>query len=638
MNNIKYRKDIDGLRAVAVILVLIYHAFPKILTGGFVGVDVFFVISGYLITSIILSEMKKNEFSIKEFYRRRIDRIYPSLLAVLISSYAFGWFVLLPDEYGQHGKLIAASSVFLTNVALFMGSGYFDISSTLKPLLHLWSLGIEEQFYLIFPVALLLLYKRNCNIFFWLTLVAIVSFSINLIAIDADKVFYLPYYRLWELLSGSLLAIRKIESKNNLENTKNIQSVVGLLLILIPALTFTPESTFPGWMMSLPIAGTCLIISAGERSIINSFVLSSRFFVYIGIISYPLYLWHWPLLSFTFIIYGQHQHFLLLILLLFASFILAALTYQFIEKPLRSIRSWKLKTIPLFFMVIVIGVIGLYTYSQNGLINRDSISQTYKANEQLIGPLWQYTQNETCTKQYQTTLSTTLPWWYCFLKKQSDPDVILLGNSYANQLYPAFALNKKLKDLNVLSIGIYDPTVGVSEGSYQEIKNGMELTLYINDLIKSSNGLKYIVIGGLDPNPSDEYVKFLIKRIHQVEGKNTKIIIFLPHLIIDGNVKSCINRPLNKAHGECEVSFNKINKLRGNFQKIKNSVSIEFPDVLFFDPNSIFCNEVSKTCSSMKNGLPLYRDEYHHLSPFASGLVGESFGEWAKKNVPDILK
>lgn len=167
MSGIKYRKDIDGLRALAVTLVVIYHAFPSVLTGGFIGVDVFFVISGFLITSIIFKEIQSDKFTIKEFYRRRIDRIFPALIIVLVSVYVFGWFTLLPDEYMQLGKLLAASSVFITNIVLFKDVGYFDISSSLKPLLHLWSLGIEEQFYLIFPLILFFLYKKKkLNVFF----------------------------------------------------------------------------------------------------------------------------------------------------------------------------------------------------------------------------------------------------------------------------------------------------------------------------------------------------------------------------------------------------------------------------------------------------------------------------------------
>ncbi|MDW3779161.1 acyltransferase family protein [Kluyvera cryocrescens] len=643
MERLQYRKDIDGLRAIAVILVIIYHAFPSILTGGFIGVDIFFVISGYLITSIIHREIVNNKFSIIEFYRRRIDRIYPSLLVVLIASYIFGWFTLLPDEYAQHGKLMAASSVFMTNIALFRGAGYFDISSTLKPLLHLWSLGIEEQFYLVFPLALALICKYSNKIIPWVISGIAISFAMNLFIHSQDEAFYLPQYRLWELLAGSLISLTSTKIQFNKKLNSNLLSLLGLLFILLPALIFTPEKTFPGWLILFPIIGAMLVIIVGDTTFINAKILSSKPFVFIGLISYPLYLWHWPLLSFTFIIKGANQSPLALIFILFLSFLFAALTYSFIEKPLKKYKSRSFKTIPLFLMVLIMGCIGLFTYMKSGLTSRTSIEASYSANLQLVGPLWQYTQNKECMDQYKTKLSTTLPWWFCFLKRKGDPDIILLGNSYANHLYPAFAYNEHLKDLNVLSLGIYDPVAGMKEindNNYHDdkFKNGKELAIYINKLINQSSNLKYIIIGGLDKDPNQEYVDLLIERISQVKRNNVKVVIFLPHLIMEGNVKLCIDRPLNKASNECITSLQQIDELRDKFEIIRSSVSKKFPDILFFDPNGIFCDNLKKICSPLKNGLPLYRDEYHHFSPYASFLVGEQFSGWAKYNLPDILK
>lgn len=632
MSHIKYRKDIDGLRALAVALVVIYHAFPSVLTGGFIGVDVFFVISGFLITSIILKEIQNDKFTIKEFYRRRIDRIFPALIIVLVSVYVFGWFTLLPDEYMQLGKLLAASSVFVTNIVLFKDVGYFDISSSLKPLLHLWSLGIEEQFYLIFPLILFFLYKKKLSVFLCLSVLLMASFLPNLFTSNPDRAFFLPQYRLWELFCGALLALmhHRFKIKNKIFN--NLLSILGIALIIIPAFVFTHDMVFPGWVISIPILGAILSIGFSESSVINTKILSSRLFVFLGLISFPVYLWHWPLISFAYIINGSAVSTITMFILLLSSIVLAVFTYFYIEIPLKKYRSWKLKTIPLLVITIIIGGVGLITYNQNGFENRASIESTRSANVQLTGPMWQYTQNKNCMNRYQTPLSQELPWWFCMLKEDASPDLILVGNSYANHLYPAFAFNKKLKDLNILSIGTSDPTKGLGVNSSDNDKRQMSL---IDNIIKTEPRLKYIVISGLSNNANDDYIKLLIERINNIKSDNVKIIVFLPHLIIQKDVKSCLGRPLKEVSNECNVSLTKLDELRNNFDKVKSSLTREFPSILFFDPNGIFCDE--NECSSIKNELPLYRDEYRHLSPYASQLVGDEFSIWAKDNIPEIL-
>lgn len=184
--NIKYRPEIDGLRAIAVALVVIYHAFPSVLPGGFIGVDVFFVISGFLITSILKREVETGKYSIKEFYRRRIDRIFPALLVVMFSVYAFGWFTLFADEFMQLGKQIAGGAGFIANIVLYSETGYFNATSITKPFLHLWSLGIEEQFYLLFPIILYVAYKKKWNFTLLISVLAIISFALNIYSIQTN--------------------------------------------------------------------------------------------------------------------------------------------------------------------------------------------------------------------------------------------------------------------------------------------------------------------------------------------------------------------------------------------------------------------------------------------------------------------
>lgn len=218
----KYRPDIDGLRAVAVLSVVAFHAFPGWMKGGFIGVDVFFVISGFLISTIIFENLDRGTFRFVEFYARRIKRIFPALLLVLIVSYAFGWFALLSDEYKQLGKHIAAGTGFVSNLVLWGEAAYFDNSADTKPLLHLWSLGIEEQFYVIWPFVLWLAWKRKLNLLTLTIFVALVSLYLNLKGIKKDEVstFYSPQTRFWELLSGSILAWFALYKKDALNKFK----------------------------------------------------------------------------------------------------------------------------------------------------------------------------------------------------------------------------------------------------------------------------------------------------------------------------------------------------------------------------------------------------------------------------------
>ncbi len=304
-----YRPDIDGLRAVAVLAVVSFHAFPQLTPGGFVGVDVFFVISGFLISTIILKAHAQNTFSYARFYARRIRRIFPALMLMLAASLVFGWFALTPNEFAELGRHAAAGTLFVSNLALWREAGYFDHEAQLKPLLHLWSLGIEEQFYLIWPLFLLRFRRATAA----LVAVVVLSFAANvwLVHSKPDATFYMPFTRFWELASGALLAQLALMAPNGdalgglrrfapfLGDSRALRdalSVAGTLLVLAPVLRLSHTASFPGFWAALPVLGTVALIAAGQRAIINRRLLSAPPMVLIGLISYPLYLWHWPLL------------------------------------------------------------------------------------------------------------------------------------------------------------------------------------------------------------------------------------------------------------------------------------------------------------------------------------------------------
>jgi peptidoglycan/LPS O-acetylase OafA/YrhL len=323
-----YRPDVDGLRAVAVLAVLAFHAFPSLAPGGFTGVDVFFVISGYLISGIILDDIERSRFSVAYFYWRRIRRIFPALVLVLAACLAIGWVVLLPDEYLQLGRQVAAGAGFLANVALWMQAGYFDWAAEMKPLLHLWSLGVEEQYYLAWP---LLLYAFRRHALALIVAMGVASFALNLYmtAVAPSAAFYLPFTRFWELLIGSYLAV--VSTKD----ASHVKAIAGAVLVVAGFALIHGERAFPGAWALLPAVGTALLISAGPQAWLNRTVLSHPAAVAVGLISYPLYLWHWPLLSFARIVQQGEVGVLSRIFLLATSFVLAWATYQFLEKPIR---------------------------------------------------------------------------------------------------------------------------------------------------------------------------------------------------------------------------------------------------------------------------------------------------------------
>lgn len=345
--NAVYRPDIDGLRAIAVSLVVFNHAFPRLLPGGYVGVDIFFVISGFLITSLIMEEQRSGSFSIARFYARRVRRIFPALVLVLATVLVMGWLFLMPNEFSALGRSIAASALFSANLQLLTDVDYFDALARLNPLLHIWSLGVEEQFYIAWPLLLALWASFRVSAR-WLVAGTIAAslFACVIVTSNSPTVaFYLPFTRAWELATGGLLYVFRgyIPTVLNPRALFNV-GAAGLAAIVIPAFVFTERTPFPGFAAIVPVVGAALLI-ATAASPISQYWLSARPAVFVGLISYPLYLWHWPFLVFADLMkgralgYGRHLTDLENAICVLAAGTLAWLTYRFIETPIRHNRS-----------------------------------------------------------------------------------------------------------------------------------------------------------------------------------------------------------------------------------------------------------------------------------------------------------
>jgi peptidoglycan/LPS O-acetylase OafA/YrhL len=388
-----YRSEIDGLRAFAVLSVVAFHAFPSWLKGGFIGVDVFFVISGFLITSHIFENLDKGQFSFTDFFGRRIRRIFPALILVMASSLAFGWFALLADEYAQLGKHVASGAAFITNFILVDESGYFDNAAETKPMLHLWSLAVEEQFYIVWPLVLWLAWKRKFNLLTITILVAVVSFYLNLRFVKSHptETFFWPVGRFWELLSGSVLAwlllyksdllsrfklwvdkflVRIIHSKEvkaDGSTTSNLMSFFGLLLLAYGVIRINESLSFPSKWALIPVLGAVLIIASGSKAWLNRIFLMNPIAVWFGLISYPLYLWHWPILSFLQIVEGEMPHRDARIIAVLLSVFLAWVTYRFVERPIRFGASKGVKSVALIGLIAIVGFMGFVINKNGGL-------------------------------------------------------------------------------------------------------------------------------------------------------------------------------------------------------------------------------------------------------------------------------
>jgi peptidoglycan/LPS O-acetylase OafA/YrhL len=367
-----YRPDIDGLRAVAVGGVVAYHAAPRLLSGGFVGVDVFFVISGFLISGLILSDIEQKSFSFLNFYRRRVRRILPALLVVIVATWLVGLFTLWPRQFADLGAHILAASVFCSNILLTMQTGYFEAAANTKPLLHLWSLAIEEQFYLIWPGMLLLAWKCRFNLTVLFGLILATSFASGMASLASHPAwaFYGLPGRAWELAIGALLTLPRGIGRMP-RPMRSALSAAGFLLIVLSMLWLSDRDPYPGWRALLPTIGTGLLIFAGKDSLVGR-LLAVRPLVTVGLISYPLYLWHWPLLALTHITQIQPMPLIAAADVTFAA-ILAWLTYRMVELPIRNGASISLRRYApagLASVLVFCGILGGATEWSSGLAFR----------------------------------------------------------------------------------------------------------------------------------------------------------------------------------------------------------------------------------------------------------------------------
>lgn len=448
-----YRPDIEGLRGIAVLSVLAVHSFPQWIKGGFIGVDIFFVLSGYLISGILFQSLEAGRFSILDFYSHRVRRIFPALCLVLLACLVFSALFTFPSVARQVGAHVGAGALFLSNIVLWSEAGYFDTASEAKPLLHLWSLGIEEQFYIVWPLAAVFLVKYRRWALWIICGMLLTSFLLN-VAFVVDKpkaTFFLPPARFWELMVGALLAFltryhgggpvawlrQRLPAGSWLRHRlADAFAATGLLMLVVALWLIDKTDHFPGWWALLPTVGTFALLAAGPEAWSNRHILSQSILRFYGAISYPLYLWHWPLLSFP-VVMGIPLTNEVRVMILIASVVLAALTYELVEKPIRFRLHGPRLPLVLCVSMGIIGLGGLVLKQTDGLLNTYPESVRAIAAAEFGVDFPGYRVDECFLRLDQGPEVFTAR---CSDQRNSGRKLILLwGDSHAASLYPGLA-------------------------------------------------------------------------------------------------------------------------------------------------------------------------------------------------------
>lgn len=464
-----YRPDIDGLRAVAILSVMAYHMLLPHSTGGFVGVDVFFVISGYLITSIVWREIGLGKFSIVRFYERRVRRILPALAGVLIACIVGGWVFLLPREFVEFAWSMLAASVSGANIFFWLHASYFAGPAEMKPLLHTWSLGVEEQFYLLLPPALLLVARfAKQRVALVLGAIGVVSFAASVFYVmrSPDSAFYLLSSRAWELMAGSLLAVGAIPGFRTALG-RHVAGLAGLGMILYAVTRYTPLTPFPGAAALLPCMGAVLVIAAGQYgSSIAGRLLSLRPVVFVGLISYSLYLWHWPISVLArmgimpWVTFMRHGGKLMVLAEVFAA---GTLSWMFIERPFRGgphAPGRKSLFLTMGATFACLAAVACVLIASHGMPSRFSPLQVRIASYLAEGGNPVTERNGTCMVDHSYQ-APKLDVAACLRTDSTRPNILLFGDSHAAHLW--YGLSHQFAELNVMqaTAAMCKPLLGV---------------------------------------------------------------------------------------------------------------------------------------------------------------------------------
>ena len=660
-----YRREIDGLRALAVLPVIFFHAGFQTFSGGFVGVDIFFVISGYLITSIILAEMEAGTFTLANFYERRARRILPALFVVMALCLPFAWLWLLPQDMQSFSQSLVAVSAFASNVLFWRTSGYFDTAAELKPLLHTWSLAVEEQYYLLFPLFVLLTWRFGKT---WILKSLVVVFIISLASAHWGATnkpiftFFLLPTRGWELLIGGFIAFYFSLGHKQLSHKwlNELGSLIGVVLIAYSIFSFDSKTPFPSLYTLVPTFGAALIIFFTTPQTNTGKLLGSKIFVGVGLISYSAYLYHQPLLAFA-----KHRSIdepssLLIGLLIAATFCLAYFSWRFVEAPFRKKQRINRKQLFTFC------VLASFAFALIGLIGHFNKGHTGRFDEITLLAITKLADVNQTSECYATDDKWIAPESSCVKGDKNKIQVALLGDSHANAI--AYELGNSLVangiGMRQLTYDGCPPIFDVyrvdsgskcylySDATYNFIAQNKSIThivfssrwtLWLNDFgfnnkeggVESAHHWVDVVSEGNWQHNKDEKRRELLKSIYVKSirkymdlGRKVVLIYQVPE--VGWNVPQLMAKKMffNTSDSTTEITTNYKFYLERN--KDSNAVLDSLgnhKNLIRIKPDSILCDSfVSGRCVATLNGVPLYYDD-DHLS-----------NEGAKLVVKEILK
>ncbi len=645
-----FRPDINGLRALAICLVVAFHAYPGLLPGGFVGVDVFFVVSGYLISGIVLRGLQDDSFRFLVFYGRRAVRILPALLVVLIATCAFGWISLYSFEFESLGKHAFAALGFVSNFVLWNESGYFDVAASQKPLMHLWSLAIEEQFYLLFPLSMWVarwLRLKPAQVILGLLLL---SFGVNIVQSIGDAVgdFFDPAARAWEILAGSLLAAHEVASRKEPVVRAHLSirhadflSVCGLVLILASTFALNDTLRFPGWYALLPTTGTVLLILAGRTSVIGR-LLSHRAATWLGLISYPLYLWHWPILSFVALLQPAGPSLVVKTLAMTGALALASLTFVAIERPIAAMQSRRSRQWVIALSTALIAFFGFTAYSAAGFPMRAVATDA---------PLGTPSDNANMTAQNvrlgcEVPVALQVIYAHCQHDARGRARFALLGDSKAASLAPGLFSNDAGHGFWMF-IGGYlhgsTPVPVLSEApEFQDHQASLRPALAA---IAADSEIRVVVLAtatrSLFKLPESDSIAALAdskeypaaldgldRTVAYLLGAGKKVVLLVDNPTFRAPLL-CVSRTtsvpwvdlvLNLKAGisSCAISRQAQLEVSSKYRALLATIAAKHPGGVFvFDSLDVLCDPVTAVCSAMEGSHHLYSYS-DHISNFAA--------------------
>ena len=645
----KYRAEIDGLRALAVIPVILYHAGFKLFGGGYVGVDVFFVISGYLITTIILAELESGTFSLIHFYERRARRILPALFVVMFVCLPFAWFWLLPNTMKQFSESLVAVSTFASNILFWRISGYFDTATELKPLIHTWSLAVEEQYYVLFPLFLMLTYKLGKR---WIVRLLVLIFVISLAGAQSLSEthpsfnFYMLPTRGWELLIGAFIAF--YYSRHNIKKHNHIieqlGSLFGLLLIAYSVFSYNDKTPFPSVYALAPTLGAALIIIFASHKTVVGKLLGTKIFVAIGLVSYSAYLWHQPMFAFARERSFDKPSLYLMSALAVLSFTFAYLSWKYVERPFRNknrISRNKVFSYGALCSALFIGI-GLAGYLGDGFRSRfeatnvsatsisagDSTLSSVSSGQVSTTSINTAVIGETGQEEFYSYIKSNFPdcevasimqsssfyknLQMCQQSKHGILDVALVGDSHAEYLF--YGLSKMLPKKNV-GYYVHWAKPYISNPNFNNIFNE----------IGGNNSPKTIILtmayyGRLDKANNDLYRNFKeVISYLKGAGKNVILVGDAPRFTYEAENCKYQKGFIESAKSDCKLPISEAlnqKELYGDtLQTLANEFNIDYIDIY-----PVLCDE--KNCFMVKDGHLLYRDN-NHISRYASILVAK---------------